>query len=128
LITPIYQPGFGQHAGPDERLHCGLDRQVDSATGQGGELTHHGRNAWQSRARAGQEIDQQVEIAVRPHLAPAAEQTRNNSLTSWRRQMSAVAVSGNSIPAAMVMQSMRRSIQPSFGRTEVLILAGTSGT
>ena len=65
----IDQPGLGQHTGPDERLECGLERQIDPAAEQGSELTHHRRKAQQSRARAGQEIDQQVEVAVLPHLA-----------------------------------------------------------
>jgi hypothetical protein len=32
----IDQPGLGQHAGPDERLQRGLDRQIHAAAEQGG--------------------------------------------------------------------------------------------
>src|ERR1039458_10401466 len=39
----------------------------------------------------------------------AAEPNRDSSLTWWRRQMSAIADSGNSIPAAMVIESMRET-------------------
>ena len=37
----IDQPGLGQHAGPDERLQCRLDRQIDPAAEQRRELSHH---------------------------------------------------------------------------------------
>jgi hypothetical protein len=47
----------------------GLDGQIDSAAEQSCQLTHHRRNTQQAMARAGQEIHEEADIAIRPHVA-----------------------------------------------------------
>jgi hypothetical protein len=66
----INQFGLSQHSGPDEWLQRGLDGQIDAAAQQCRELTHHCRNTQKPRPCAWQEIDEKVDVAVRPHLTP----------------------------------------------------------
>ena len=75
----IDQAGLVQYGGPDEWLQCGLDREVHPAAEQGSEFSHHCRYTEQPRAGATQEINEEIDIAVRPHLTRAAEPKRDNS-------------------------------------------------
>ena len=47
---------------------AGLTARSHSAAEQGSEFTHHCRKTEQPGACARQEIDEEVDIAVRPHL------------------------------------------------------------